>query len=72
MTIPELSRAVREIRRTQDQLVTKELYERDIREIHEDTGEIKDTLKWAMRLLVGQFLGLVIALLFFALNRIPI
>lgn len=67
--MPELARRITII---ENRLVSKDVYERDIREIREDTSEIKDTLKWAMRLLVGQFLALVIALLFFFLNQLPV
>lgn len=56
--------------------VSKDLYDRDLREIHEDIAEmrksiskIEDSFSWAVRLFIAQFLAVIIGLLFFLLGQ---
>ena len=57
-------------RRTADH-VLNEVYVRDMNEIRNDIVEIKDSQRWAMRLIAGQFVALVIALLIYVVQRWP-
>jgi hypothetical protein len=49
--------------------VSKDIYERDIREIHGDIREIKESQKWSSRLIIAQFVTLIVALVVLALTR---
>lgn len=55
----------RRLTRLEADSVSSDVYERDLRELKENIGEIRDSLTWAMRLIVGQFVSLVLALLLF-------
>jgi hypothetical protein len=76
ITLPELARRVDTLERRQHNLTTEfvlqAVYTRDINEIRNDIGEIKDSQKWAMRLIAGQFVVLIVSLLIFLINRLPI
>lgn len=68
-TLPELSRAVDSLERRFSDYVRKDVYDGDVRGIREDVAEIKDSQKWMQRLLVGNFVTLVVALILFLLER---
>lgn len=71
VTIPELVRRVESVERRQADFVLSAVYTRDVNEIRNDIGEIKDAQKWAMRLIAGQFVALVLALLIYVVQRWP-
>lgn len=71
VTLPELARRVDGVERRQSEFVRREVYEKDVKNLHEDITEIKDGQKWATRLIVGQFLALVIALLIWVIQQVP-
>lgn len=50
-------------------VVYKAVYDLAIGNIQEDTREIKDSQKWMQRLLVGNFVTLIVALILFLLER---
>ena len=47
------------------------VYARDFNEVRNDIADIKDSNKWMMRLIAGQFVALIVALLFFLLQQVP-
>lgn len=67
----ELVRAFGEIKRRQSDFVSREVYNLEVKGMRDDVAEIKESQKWAMRLLVGQFVALVVGLLLFFLGNIP-
>ena len=52
-----------------DERVSKEVYQRDLKEIHADIGEIKDAQRWANRLIIAQFLALMVGLILFLVTQ---
>jgi hypothetical protein len=58
-TIAELQRSLNRLERRQDGYVSKEVYERDLKEIRIDVGEIKDSVRWATRGVLGVFIAVV-------------
>lgn len=58
----EIERKVEHIERRQIDFVLKELYERDLREISGDIREIKESQKWMSRLVIAQFVTLIVSL----------
>lgn len=73
--MPELSRRVDQLERRLGSQVSRDLYDRDRVEIRDDLNEIRAAIKdlrdsstWAVRLVVGQFLALVVGLLLFLLG----
>lgn len=42
--------------------IRRDVYSLDQKHLLEDVGEIKDTLKWGLRMVVAQFLGLIVTL----------
>jgi hypothetical protein len=70
-TIAEIERRVTDLGRRFSDYTRKDVYERDIREIQHDISEIKDSQRWAMRLIAGQFVALVLALLIYVVQRWP-
>ena len=68
VTQGEIVRRLDTLERRQYDFVSKDVYERDIKEIRGDTREIKESQKWAARLIVAQFVTLIIALVIIALN----
>ena len=71
VTLPELTRRVGDLDRRFNDYVQKAIYEANVTHIREDISEIKDSQKWAMRLIAGQFVALVIGLLIWLVQRIP-
>jgi len=71
MTLGELSRAYTDIKKRQDDFVSKEVYNNEIQRTRQDIKDIKASQTWAMRLLVGQFIALLIALLLYVLQQAP-
>lgn len=75
MTLAELARHVETLERRQatfeDRMVLQAVYTRDMNEIRNDLAEIKDSQRWAMRLIAAEFVALVVALLVFAIQRLP-
>jgi hypothetical protein len=69
MTLPELTREVGRLDRRFSDTVSKAVYEANVGTIKDDIAEIRDSQKWAMRLIAGQFVALIIALLFYALQQ---
>lgn len=72
----EISRRLEEVERRVSSRVSRELYDRDLREIREDLTEIRNSLRevkesisWGMRIVVAQFLALIVGLLFFLLGQ---
>lgn len=72
MTLPEIARRVESNERRFADHVRVEVYDRDMKELREDISEIKSDMKWATRFIAGQFVTLVVALILWALDRIPI
>ena len=70
-TVGELAREVARQERRLSDFVRAEVYERDVHELRDDIREIKEAQKWAMRLIAGQFVVLVLALLFYAIQNLP-
>jgi len=68
MTIAEMTRTLGDIRRRQDDFVSKELHNNVINNIQEDLREIKDGQTWMMRLLVGELVGFLIAVLYYIIS----
>lgn len=62
--IGDLDRRVGVLDRRWDEgiIIRKDYYDRDMKQIESDLSEVKDTLKWAMRLIAAQFLTLVVGL----------
>lgn len=71
MTLGELARAYGDIKKRQDDFVSKEVYNNEIQRTRQDIKDIKASQTWAMRLLVGQFIALLIALLLYVLQQAP-
>jgi hypothetical protein len=71
VTLDELVRRVESVERRQSDFVLQAVYTRDMNEIRNDIGEIKDSQKWAMRLIAGQFVALVVALLIWVVQQVP-
>lgn len=65
----EVERRLNEWDRRMSGHVSRELYERDRQEIKEDIAEIRGSITWALRLVVAQFLALVITLVMFVVGR---
>lgn len=42
--------------------VRRDVYERDLHHVTQDVAEINDSIKWALRLIVAEFLGLIVGL----------
>lgn len=72
VTQGELVRRLDTIERRQYDFVSKDVYERDINEIRGDTREIKESQKWAARLIIAQFVTLIIALVVIAIQGMPL
>lgn len=72
VTQGELVRRLDTIERRQYDFVSKDVYERDINEIRGDTREIKESQKWAARLIIAQFVTLIIALVVIAVQGMPL
>lgn len=71
VTLPELARRVESIERRQVDFIRNDVYVRDFNEVRNDISEIKDSQKWAMRLIAGQFVALVVALLIWVVQQVP-
>jgi uncharacterized membrane protein YgaE (UPF0421/DUF939 family) len=79
MELPSLAEIVRRMEDADRRIASKlsrELYDRDHKEIKEDISEIrasvkeiKDSFSWGIRLFVAQFLALIVGLLFFLLGQ---
>lgn len=69
--MPEVVRRLESVERRFNDYTRKEVYERDMGEIRTDISEIKESQKWAMRLIAGQFVALIVALLVFVIQRLP-
>jgi hypothetical protein len=76
VSIAELQRRVEGLERRSSDQVSRELYERDRQSIKDDIGDIRAALKelkdsgtWAIRLVIGQFLALIVGLLMFLLGN---
>lgn len=65
MTMPEVEREFGRLERRFADTVSKQVYERDMTETRSDIAEIKDSQKWAMRLIVAQFISFVFGLIVF-------
>lgn len=72
-TLEELSRSVdtleRRLSAAEDKFVTQKIHDLTVGEMKEDIRDIKDSQKWMQRLLVGNFVTLVVALILFLLER---
>ena len=71
VSLSELERRVNDMGRRFADYARKDIYERDMNEIRHDIAEIKDSQRWAMRLIAGQFVALVLALLIYVVQRWP-
>jgi hypothetical protein len=72
VTLPELARRVDGHERRFSDYVRADVYERDMKEISSDIAEIKGDLKWATRFIAGQFVTLIIGLLWLVVDRLPL
>lgn len=68
VTQAELARRFDSLERRQRDFVSKELYERDMSELKTDIAEIRESQKWSARLIIAQFVTLVVALVIIAVN----
>ena len=59
VSIPELTRRVEGVERRFTDFARKDLYERDLAEIHKDISDIKESVKWATRGVLGVFIAIV-------------
>ena len=59
MTVAELARLVHDLKDAQRGYVSKEVYERDLKEIRNDIHEIKDSVRWATRGVLGVFIAVL-------------
>jgi hypothetical protein len=59
MTVAELARRVEDLRSAQRGYVSKDVYERDLKEIRNDVHEIKDSVRWATRGVLGVFIAVI-------------
>lgn len=71
MTVPEIQRLAESNERRFADTVRREVYDRDMHEIRRDIAEIKDSNKWAMRLIAAQFVTLVVGLLIWVVSTWP-
>jgi hypothetical protein len=69
MSPAEIERRLIDHGRLIDRRVNIDVYDRDRKQDREDIGEIKDALRWANRLILGQFAALIVAVLVFLLGR---
>jgi hypothetical protein len=60
LTTAEVARALRRLEGEHRNFVTREVYERDMKELREDVKEIKTTLNKAMWGIIGLFLAIVV------------
>lgn len=72
VTIPEIVRRVEGLDRRFSDFTRKELYERDIAEIKTRLEKIENAQTAQTRWQAGQFVTLVVALLMFILNQLPL
>lgn len=68
MSQGEVARRLESLERRELNFVSKDAYERDVAHLQGDIREIKDSQKWTSRLLIGQFLTLIVALLVFLIT----
>lgn len=68
VTQGELVRRIETLERREVNFVLKELHERDVRTMKDDIAEIKSSQQWATRLIVGQFILLLVALIMLAIT----
>ena len=71
VTIPELVRRLDNLERRHSDFIRIDVYTRDFNEVRNDISEIKDSQKWAMRLIAGQFVALIVALLIWVVQQVP-
>ena len=69
MSLPELQRLVESHDRRFNDYVRKSEHDIVVRNIEGDLADIKDSQRWMQRLLVGNFLTLVVALILFLVER---
>lgn len=62
VTQAELVRRLDALERRQSSFVLRELYDRDVIDMKGDINEIKSSQQWATRLIVAQFVMLLVAL----------
>ena len=43
--------------------VRRDIYARDLKNVEQDVAEINDSIRWALRLVVAQFFGLIVTLI---------
>jgi hypothetical protein len=72
VTLAEVNRRVDGHERRFNDYVRADVYERDMKELREDIAEIKGDLKWATRFIAGQFVTLIIGLLWLVVDRLPL
>jgi hypothetical protein len=58
-SIAELARAITRLEGRETRYVSKDVYERDLKEIRADIHEIKDSVRWATRGVLGVFIAVV-------------
>lgn len=75
VTLAEIVRRVdgveRRVAESENRFVLQAVYTRDMTEIRHDIAEIKDSQKWAMRLIAGQFVALIVGLLIWVVQQVP-
>ena len=49
-------------RAIEERVVSKELFESVIKDLRDDVHEIRETMKWANRALIGQLVALIVAI----------
>lgn len=74
VSVPELVRRIETIERRvtvhEERFVLAAVYTRDMNEIRNDVTEIKDSQRWAVRLIAGQTVVLVVSLLMYLLTNV--
>lgn len=71
MSLAEVTRWVDRHDRKHDDVVSKEVHDQIIKTLSEDITEIKESQRWAMRLIVTLFLTNLVGLLYFLATQAP-
>ena len=70
LTPGEVARKLSELDRRLTSKVSRELYDRDRAQYLEDINEIKDSLRWGIRVVIAQFLAMLAGLIVLIVGRI--
>ena len=71
MSLAEVTRWVDRHDQRHDDVVSKEVHNQIVKTLSEDVAEIKESQRWAMRLIVTLFLTNLVGLLYFLATQAP-